>query len=288
MLGFVNVYKPAGMTSSRVVTTIRKRFSIDKIGHMGTLDPIAEGILPLAIGKATRMFDYFLSKTKSYIVTFELGYTTDTLDATGKVTDTSEYVPSHEDILRATSKMLGVQMQMPPKYSAKKVGGKKAYDLARENIDFELKPKEIEISKFEYISHEGKSYQFLIECTSGTYIRAIGRDLGNLIGCPMCMTRLIRSQSGIFTLDNAMALDDILSMDDISTRLLSVDAIFPQFDKEYVDSEECKYLLNGRRIHSKNSLNNHTFVYYGEDMLGVSKQGNGELFLDTHLRSEND
>ena len=288
MLGFVNVYKPAGMTSSRVVTTIKKKFHIDKIGHMGTLDPIAEGVLPLAIGKATRMFDYFLSKVKTYVVTFEFGYTTDTLDSAGVKTEESDVMPSMDKVLSSIKLMCGKSMQLPPKYSAKKVNGAKAYDLARAGIDFELKPKEIDISRFELLEHEGKKFSFVIECSSGTYIRAIGRDLADLIGTPVCMVKLVRVESGIFNTNNSISLDELLNLDRLDGCVMPVEDIFPSFNKIKVSDKESKLLLNGRNIPEKNSSLNHTFVFNKDTLLGVSKMGNNALFLDTHLRCEND
>ena len=288
MLGFVNVYKPAGMTSSRVVTTIKKKFHIDKIGHMGTLDPIAEGVLPLAIGKATRMFDYFLSKVKTYVVTFEFGYTTDTLDSAGVKTEESDVMPSIDKVLSSIKLMCGKSMQLPPKYSAKKVNGAKAYDLARAGVEFELKPKEIDISRFELLEHNGKQFSFVIECSSGTYIRAIGRDLADLIGTPVCMIKLVRVESGIFNTNNSISLDDLLNLDRIDGCVMPVEDIFPSFNVVKVSDKESKLLLNGRNIPEKDSMLNHTFVFNKGDLLGVSKMGNKALFLDTHLRCEND
>ncbi|MBQ9791679.1 MAG: tRNA pseudouridine(55) synthase TruB [Clostridia bacterium] len=288
MLGFINVYKPAGMTSSRVVTSIKKKFHIDKIGHMGTLDPIAEGVLPLAVGKATRMFDYFLSKVKTYVVTFEFGYTTDTLDSAGVKTEESDVMPSMDKVLSSIKLMCGKSMQLPPKYSAKKVNGAKAYDLARAGVEFELKPKEIDISRFELLSYEDKKYSFVIECSSGTYIRAIGRDLADLIGTPVCMIKLVRVESGIFNTNNSIGFDSLMEKNSIKEFVMPVEAIFPSFNVVEVNDTEAKHLLNGRNVESKNSLLNHTFVKNNDKLLGVSKMGNANLFLDTHLRCEND
>ena len=127
---------------------------------MGTLDPMAEGVLPVAIGNATRMFDYFLNKTKTYIATFEFGYETDTLDATGIIERKTDALPTVDMVKEALSSFIGKNNQIPPKYSAKNVNGRRAYDMAREGVEFELKPKEIEILEFEYLSHMGNSYEF--------------------------------------------------------------------------------------------------------------------------------
>lgn len=152
MIGFINIYKPNGMTSNAVVQKIKKHFHINKIGHMGTLDPMAEGLLPIAIGKATRLFDYMLDKKKTYNVIFEFGYETNTLDITGEKTASNACDITSENIKSVCEEMIGKQMQMPPKFSAKNVNGARAYDLARRGIEFELKPKEIEIYQFDLLS----------------------------------------------------------------------------------------------------------------------------------------
>ena len=159
MLGFLNIYKPSGITSNAVVQKIKKRFHIDKIGHMGTLDPLACGILPIAVGKATRLFDYSLDKKKRYTAIFDFGYTTDTLDIEGVKTNESQVVPNIEQIKLAMTKLIGEMDQIPPLYSAKVVNGRRAYDLAREGVAFELKPKKITIYNIDLIEQISE-YQY--------------------------------------------------------------------------------------------------------------------------------
>ena len=145
MLGVLNINKPKGVTSSNVVVKIKKLLNIKKVGHMGTLDPLAQGVLPICIGKATRLFDYFLKKQKTYIAQFKFGEETDTLDLEGKIVKTSSYIPTKQDIAKALTTFIGEISQIPPMYSSKKIDGKKAYDLARQGETIEMKPCNVTI-----------------------------------------------------------------------------------------------------------------------------------------------
>ena len=152
MLGFININKPKDITSSSVVVKIRKKYGIKKVGHMGTLDPLASGVLPIAVGKATRMFDYFQDKFKSYRATFRFGTLTDTLDITGKIVDTNDIIPTKEELNKVLKSFLGKISQIPPIFSAKVVNGVKSYKLARAGVNPELQPKIIEITKIDLLS----------------------------------------------------------------------------------------------------------------------------------------
>jgi tRNA pseudouridine55 synthase len=198
--GIVAINKPQGWTSFDVVNKIKYMVKPVKVGHLGTLDPMATGVLLVTVGSATKLFDLMQTKSKTYVAKFKFGIETDTLDATGAVVKTVEQIPSVEQIKTVLPMFIGKISQIPPKYSAKKVNGSKAYDLARAGIDFELKPKEIDISRFELLEHKGKQFSFVIECSSGTYIRAIGRDLADLIGTPVCMIKLVRVEATLLIL----------------------------------------------------------------------------------------
>ena len=207
MIGFVNVNKPSGLGSSKVVSVLKKHFNIKKIGHMGTLDPLAEGVLPIAIGKATRMFDYMLEKNKTYIAQFTFGKTTDTLDSDGQVTETTTIIPTKNKILSILPKLIGRISQIPPQYSAKKVNGKCAYDFARNGEKVELSPKEIEIYDIKLLNQiNNTTFEFEIECSGGTYIRSIARDMADLLNSKAYMSKLIRTKSGKFELNNSFTL----------------------------------------------------------------------------------
>ena len=280
MLGFINVYKPSGMTSSAVVQKIKKRFNLKKIGHMGTLDPLACGLLPIAVGKATRLFDYSLNKVKRYNVIYEFGYETDTLDSTGIIIQDNGIIPSEDSIKKEIMNFIGKSMQLPPKFSANRVDGKRAYDLARNGIEFELKPKQIEIFEFEMLEKINvNTYKFTVVCSSGTYIRSIGRDLSNSLGTFATMTYLERSENGYFNISNSIKLDDLLN-GDIQDYLISPLNVFSNFDLINIDEKECKDLLDGKKLNK--TINNTSFVICNEKLIGIAKE-NEYLKLDTYL-----
>ena len=288
MLGFLNIYKPSGITSNAVVQKIKKRFHINKIGHLGTLDPLACGVLPIAIGKATRMFDYSLNKTKRYTAIFDFGYTTDTLDIEGVVTQSNGSIPTKQDLLDASLKLIGSIDQIPPLYSAKCVNGRRAYDLAREGIEFELKPKNITIYQLDLIEQVSeKQFKFDIVCSSGTYIRAIARDLGDLCGTYGCMSYLERTETGTFTKETSIELDKLLECDTCENYLIEPTKAFNNFDIYEVTNEIKLDLLNGKRPKCK-QFEIPTFIVCGSEIIGVAKCNTQELMIDTFLYEQKD
>lgn len=208
MIGFLNIYKPRGMSSAQVVGKV-KRITGQKVGHLGTLDPLAEGVLPVAIGKATRLFDYFLNKDKVYVATAKFGEETDTLDLGGQVIAKTEKVPTKAEILQILSQFGGKIMQMPPQYSAKNVNGKKAYDLARMGIDFVLTAKQVEIFDLKLLSFDNGEAKFEIHCSAGTYVRSLIRDIANAVGSLATTTSILRFRSGCFDLSSALKIEEL-------------------------------------------------------------------------------
>jgi len=280
MLGFINIYKPAGITSNAVVQKVKKKFNIKKIGHMGTLDPMACGLLPIAIGKATRLFDYSLDKVKRYNVIYEFGYITDTLDATGNIIQNNMQIPSKDNILKEIRTFIGKSMQVPPKFSANHVNGRRAYDLAREGVEFELKPKEIEIFEFKLLEKINEtSYKFTIVCSSGTYIRSIGRDLADKLNSGATMTYLERCENGFFNLDNCVKFEDLLN-GNIEDFLISPIDVFQKFDIININKKQCKDLLDGKKINV--NVPNNSFIICDNNLIGIAKP-NEYLKLDTYL-----
>ena len=282
MIGFLNIYKPKDVTSNYVVQKVKKKFHINKIGHLGTLDPMASGILPLAIGKATRLFDYMLEKVKVYNVTYEFGYETDTLDSTGVVINESNNIPNTEDILKIIKTMIGKQNQIPPKFSAKNVNGARAYDLARKGVDFELKPKEIEIFDIKLTGNESNSFSFKIKCSAGTYIRAIGRDIANALCTYATMTKLERCETGCFDLSKAIQLDELLNKDSYESDLISPLVVFKNYDRIDINDKQYKDLIDGKTIIYKEITNNSFLIHNGQ-LIGITKSGKDYLKLDTYL-----
>lgn len=285
MQGFLNVYKPSGMSSGTVVAKIKKRFHIDKIGHMGTLDPMASGILPIAIGKATRMFDYFLDKTKRYIAVFDFNYSTDTLDATGKVIKTCEKVLSKNDIDGVLNMFVGQIAQVPPMYSAKNVAGTRAYTLARLGQNVLLAPKNVIIEKIICTKTLDKNiFEFDITCGSGTYIRSLARDIAAALDTCACMTKLERIESGKFVLENSTTLDDLLKTENLSSRLIKIDDVFDAYGKIALDDKNNK-LLNGLSVKINLADGNYFLCDSGEVVAVVGVSG-GVGKMKTYLRSD--
>lgn len=214
--GVLNINKPAGWTSQDVCAKLRGRLHIKRIGHTGTLDPMATGVLPVCIGKATRIIEYYDNDFKTYHAGMKLGITTDTLDSTGTVLEEKAVLIREEDIRKAFEEYTGKVSQIPPKYSALKINGKRAYELAREGKDFEIKAREImilsnEITKLDIESGE---IEFDVTCSKGTYIRTICDDIGRRLGCGAVMTSLVRTKSGYFDISEALELIEIIEKTD--------------------------------------------------------------------------
>lgn len=211
--GFVNLSKPAGMTSSDAVCIVRGVLSRtiggrQKTGHLGTLDPLATGVLPIALGKATALFDFLAFKTKRYVAEFTFGTATDTLDRGGKTVRDGGRIPSAKEIAAVLAQFTGEFMQTPPAYSAKSVNGRRAYSYARSGEAVELAPKLVRVDSFELIGGGEGVYEFAIECGGGTYIRSLARDVAEALGTCAYMSALTRTKSGPFTAENAVTPDE--------------------------------------------------------------------------------
>lgn len=211
MDGVLLVDKPLGPTSHDVVAKVRRALDIDKVGHTGTLDPMASGVLPLVLGRGTKLARYLACKSKTYHACIQLGKTTDTLDAEGKILTTSE-VQAFDlaQIDAVLASFLGITTQIPPMYSAKKIAGKKLYELARQGLEVARKAQTIEIFDVRRQTYANGVLTFEVRCSAGTYIRVLAEDIGKKLGCGAYLTALRRLQVGDFTLDGAMALDALL------------------------------------------------------------------------------
>lgn len=285
MIGFLNVYKPQGMSSAAVVGKIKKKFNLKKVGHMGTLDPLACGVLPIAVGKATKMFDYFLNKKKTYIVNCEFGYETSSLDlGTEKINETS-FVPTLEDVIKATKSFLGKIKQQPPIYSAKKIDGKKAYELARDGKDVVLKDVEVEIFKFDCLSQiNNTTFKFEIECSSGTYVRSLIRDLAYKLNTYATVVFLERTKTDFFDATNAIKLDDLLSSNiNLENVLIKIEQTFKSIKQVQVDNLQFNKLKNGLIIKTNLSDENNVFIMCDNKLLGVAEIKNKQIKLKTYL-----
>jgi len=249
---------------------VKKKLKIKKIGHLGTLDPAATGVLPIAIGKATKFFDYFLNKDKVYVARVKFGIATDTLDSFGKVIEINNKTTLNEEILSVLPSFIGKIFQIPPKYSAIKINGKRACDLARENIEFEIKPKQIEIYKIELLQDFGANeFLFRVHCSTGTYIRTLFADIAEKLGTISTTTAILRQKSGRFNIDSAIALEEL----DISN-VIPILTAFEGCQLVNVNDVAAKKLLNGVSI-SKNeiseNLQNEFFIRYKNITIGFYK-----------------
>ena len=197
--GWIVLDKPLGMTSTQAVAIVRRMLNAKKAGHAGTLDPLASGLLPLAFGEATKTVPYVVDGETAYAFTVTFGLETDTDDAEGRVVSTSDQRPSEADILNALPNFIGAVTQVPPQYSAIKVDGERAYDLARGGETVELQPRTVEIHALRLVSYDGQAAVLEAECGKGTYVRAIARDLGRLLGCYGYVSALRRTRVGPFS-----------------------------------------------------------------------------------------
>lgn len=242
MNGFLNIYKPRGVTSARCLAKV-KRIVKCKCGHMGTLDPLACGVLPIALGQATRLFDIMTEKQKKYIAEFTFGTETDTLDLEGKPVFTGGRIPTKDEIIDLLPHFIGEIDQVPPAFSAKCVDGKKSYKLARSGVQVELKPKRIEIYDIKLLGGNSPVFTFEITCGGGTYIRAIARDLGRALGTYGTMTALERVQSGFFTKERSVTVEELIE-NGYEKYLIGSDEVL-HFEKVELEESKAIRLLNG-------------------------------------------
>ncbi len=255
--GIIPVNKPEGWTSFDVVNKLKHKLKPLKVGHLGTLDPMATGVLLVTIGKATKLFDLMQEKKKTYVATFEFGYLTDTLDKTGEIIERCDKIPTLEAIKLVLPDFVGKISQIPPKYSAKSINGKRAYDLARSGVEFELKPKIVEIYNINVISYENSLLKVEICCGSGTYIRSIGRDIAQKLNTVATMTSLIRTKVGDFDLNGTI---DIQHIEDIQNVILPIKEIL-NYETLNLKSDEKFKILNGQTL----ILNKSNGIYILED-----------------------
>lgn len=251
MFGLLNIYKPVGKTSHDVVAYLRRVLKIKQIGHTGTLDPFAEGVLPVCIGKSTRLIEY-LSDEKAYLAYVQFGKSTDTYDTEGKIVFETDKKVSETEILEKLPLFEGEIEQIPPIYSAIKVNGKKLYDYAREGKEVEIKPRKVIINKIELkdFDFENQVAQIYIECSKGTYIRSIAYDLGKSLDNGAHLIKLIRTKVGNFEVKSAIKLDDIKTSDDVSVNLINPLQVL-NLPKYELNQQECEKVLHGQPLLNK-------------------------------------
>ncbi|MBE5891361.1 MAG: tRNA pseudouridine(55) synthase TruB [Lachnospiraceae bacterium] len=245
--GIINVYKEKGFTSFDVVAKMRGIFHQKKIGHTGTLDPDAEGVLPVCLGNATKVCDLLLDKDKEYRTVLLLGYQTDTQDMSGTVLKESSDLPDEETVRSVIKEFVGKQSQIPPMYSALKVNGQKLCDLARQGITVERQPREIEVFSIEIEKIDLPRVTMRIHCSKGTYIRTLCNDIGDKLGCGGAMEKLIRTRVSEFRIEDAHTLKE-LEEEFSDTWLKSTDSVFLSYDKLVALDQYAKAIDNGNKL----------------------------------------
>jgi tRNA pseudouridine synthase B len=265
--GIINIFKEKNFTSHDVVAKMRGILKQKKIGHTGTLDPDATGVLLVCLGNATKLCDIITDRTKEYEAEMLFGVTTDTQDISGKVIKTSDVIPSDEEIKKAIEKFSKSYMQLPPMYSALKVNGKKLVDLAREGVEVERKKRLVNIYSLEILELKYPKAKLRVKCGKGTYIRTLCHDIGESLGCGASLTSLIRTEVSGFRAENAITLNTLEKLrdeDKIKDILISTDRVFESLKKLYVNDESRKYAYNGNKLNNKNFTKLDTYFSNNE------------------------
>lgn len=281
--GILNINKEKGISSAKVVSLVRRALDMKKVGHTGTLDLEASGVLPIVVGKATRVSDYMMTKDKVYETEMILGAKTDTLDAAGEITARSDKKVSKEEFLEAMNTFRGEVEQIPPMYSALKINGKKLYDLAREGIEIERKRRKVTIYDIKLLDFDFPKATIRVTCSKGTYIRTLVDDIGEKLGTYAYVDELIRTRVGDFDIKDAIKSEDILNIEksDIIKALRPIDSALKDFDKIVLDKKYLEKLVNGQIVEVEEKVNELIRVYADDDFIGLGKNysENGKNFL---------
>ncbi len=270
MDGLFNIYKEAGMTSFDVVSKIRKITNTKSVGHSGTLDPNATGVLVVAVGRATKVIEYMENDDKIYNAELKLGIETDTEDIWGNVlkeNDLKDYDLNFEKISEVIKSFIGKQIQVPPMYSALKVNGKKLYELARVGQEIERKGREIEIFDIYNIKMEEDKISFTVHCSKGTYIRTLCRDIGEKIGCGATMSKLERIKAGSFSSSTSVKLEDI--KESPGKYIIDLESVLEKFQIIELDEKEEKQYINGIRLKKEGLEDGLYRVYIDKKLYGI-------------------
>tara|TARA_B100001287_G_scaffold271206_1_gene271137 strand:+ start:116 stop:1021 length:906 start_codon:yes stop_codon:yes gene_type:complete len=283
--GWINLYKPKNISSFKALNKLKKKFFIKKIGHAGTLDPFAEGILPIAIGKTTKLIPFITKENKKYNFTISWGTQTDSDDSTGEIMFKSEMIPHIENIKLKLNKFLGNTFQVPPRISANKINGKRAYKLVRQNVSFKLLPKKVYVKNIRITNNYKNKTSFEIECGKGFYIRSLGRDLALSLGTYGHICHLERLNVGKFSKETSILLDDLLK---ISKRQELIDNLYSSVSMlddilayEIEKDNDLKNLSLGRSINidekklfnfsTKSEDKNEIFLSHNGDIVSIGK-----------------
>ncbi|MCM1505870.1 MAG: tRNA pseudouridine(55) synthase TruB [Ruminococcus flavefaciens] len=296
MNGILCINKPQDFTSFDVVAKLRGILGMRRLGHAGTLDPMATGVLPVFVGTATKACDIMPDNSKSYLAGFRLGQTTDTQDITGKILTTSGKSVSYDDICAVLPDFMGKIMQLPPMYSAVQVNGKRLYDLARQGIEVERQPREIEVESINLVGYDKETHEgnISIACGKGTYIRTIINDIGEKLGCGGIMTSLVRTSASGFTLDDCYTFEQVQQARDennLESLILPVERVFESLPKLRLNEHQTRMYRNGvkldlSRIHNiKNNCDLYSVYGFDGAFIGtaVADFDNGILRVGKNL-----
>ncbi|MBD5129212.1 MAG: tRNA pseudouridine(55) synthase TruB [Ruminococcaceae bacterium] len=283
MTGVIVVNKPQDFTSFDVVAVMRGCYHTKKVGHSGTLDPMATGVLPVFIGSATKAVSILPDSDKSYRAGFRLGLTSDTLDIWGKCTEQKAVKVTESELLSVLERFRGEIYQIPPMYSALKVNGQKLCDLARQGITVERQPRKITITRLEMSEFDGTDGVIEVDCSSGTYIRALIDDIGKALGTGAVMTSLVRTRACGCGINEAYPLEElkVKPLDELEKLLLPTESVFKAYPEIHLDNEQKRLYLNGVRLDANRLsavvTNGEMFRVYGGEFLGIAKITSDEL-----------
>lgn len=277
MQGILVVNKRQGITSHDCIYILRDLLGIKKIGHTGTLDPMATGVLPMTIGKATRVSSFIQNSEKEYIATIEFGIETDTEDITGNIIERSDKIPTEDEVLEILPKFTGRIEQIPPMYSAVRVDGRKLYKIAREGKVVDRPKREIHVESLELL--ESNPFTLKIKCSSGTYVRTLISDIGKELGTFATMTSLIRTKVGPFSVENAIKIDDLESMtkEEIEEKLYPTDFALRNIPKYNVPKSFFERLINGVKFYDKRMNDGKYSIYCRDEFIGIGEFVDGRL-----------
>lgn len=283
MKGLINIDKPKGYTSQDVVSVVRRILRTREVGHMGTLDPQGQGVLLVGIGKGARLFDLMLKKDKVYDAEFDFGYETDTLDGDGVEIDRTNVVPTKEMLIEKCKELIGECDQIPPKYSAKNINGRRAYDLAREGKDFTLKACKITIYDIKLVEQTGENkYMFRIHCSGGTYIRSICRDIAYALNSLATMTSIRRVICGHFKVEDSITLTELEELKEDA--IIPLEKVLEPLDRVDIPDAFYKKLCDGIRPIADKEYSEPFSVYCKNELFGIGEVIDGKIRIKTYLK----
>ena len=287
--GFLLVDKPSGITSSKLVQVIKKTFSLNRIGHTGTLDPLATGLMVLCVGQATKFSQFLLVKDKSYRVSIKLGVATDTFDAEGLVTSEKDVNHVTRDLIEASlTNFQGEIEQIPPMYSAIKKNGVPLYKMARRGLKVDLEPRKVRIYEIKMLGFDGKFLDLKVCCSKGTYIRTIAADLGDVLGCGAHVAELRRLSVGTYDEKDMLTFDELVKLentDGLADHLLPIASAFKDWSEVLINPRQARLLMNGVKLADRFVLRDSRVGIY-ESIDGIEKKfiGVGEVLGDGVLK----